>query len=228
MKQRLQEPGLPARTAQALCACAFGAATVFAGATLLAATPASASELVTNGGFEDRSFGDFTGWVQPSLLDFSSVECPGPAPVDPTVLAAPQGDCYGSFGAPIGGAGTIAQGLNTTPGTNYRISFLFDSDGLTPNSLDVTWDGTSLLSLADIPATGGFVSRTLLAQATNAITTLAFDLHNDNGFLHLDAVSVAAAAAVPEPDEMALMGLALAALALSRRSRRSGFLPPEE
>jgi PEP-CTERM motif-containing protein len=227
MKQGLQRFALRARGVQAVFACAFSAAAALGGTALLTATPAAA-ELVTNGGFEDRSMGDFTGWVQPSLLDFTSVQCPGPSSADPLVPAAPEGDCYARFGAPIGGAGTIAQGLNTDPGSNYRISFMYDSDGNTPNLLSVTFGGATLLSLMDIADTPGFVTRSFVAQATDPITTLSFDLHNNVGYLYLDAVSVTAAATVPEPGALALTALALAGLALSRRSRRDGILPPEE
>lgn len=227
MKQPLQRYALRARGVRAFFACGFTAAAALGGTALLTATPAAA-ELVTNGGFEDRSMGDFTGWVQPSVLEFSDVQCPGPSPVDPLMLAAPEGDCYARFGAPIGGAGTIAEGLNTNPGSNYRISFMYDSDGNTPNLLSVSFGGATLLSLSDIADTAGFVTRSFVAQATDPMTTLSFDLHNNVGYLYLDAVSVTAAATVPEPGALALTALALAGLAFSRRSRRGGFLPPEE
>jgi hypothetical protein len=177
------------------------------------ALPAAADNLLLNGGFE---LGDFTDWVGLDNFEFSDVLCPGAVPADPTEQAPAEGDCYARFG-PEGSVGTLAQGINTTPGQTYAIDFAFASDGGLPNSASASFGSTLLASGTDIPSTSGYVTRHFTAVATGTNTTLSFSFRDDEGYLLLDAVSVTA---VPEPTTVALIGLALSALALSRRRTR--------
>jgi hypothetical protein len=183
----------------------------FAGALAFAfALPAAADNLLLNGGFE---LGDFTDWVGLDNFEFSDVQCPGAVPADPTDQAPAEGDCYARFG-PEGSVGTLAQGLNTTPGQTYAIDFAFASDGGLPNSASASFGSTLLASGTDIPSTSGFVTQHFTAVATGTNTTLSFSFRDDAGYLLLDAVSVTA---IPEPASIALIAVALSALALRRR-----------
>src|SRR5437868_6717228 len=84
---------------------------------------AHGDELLVNGGFET---GDLTGWVPLDNFIFTGVECGGPP-------LAFEGNCD-LYSGPTGTPGTLAQGINTEPGTNYRISFALQNDGGPPNS----------------------------------------------------------------------------------------------
>ncbi len=181
-------------------------AAVFAAATLAAGTigPANASLLV-NGGFET---GDFTGWVQLGNTGFTGVACPGPGP------NVAEGNCSAFLG-PSGSDGTLAQGFNTVVGQHYLITFDFLSDGSAPGDFSAVFDGVTLVSLTDPPASGGFKSFSFVETATVPNSTLAFNFRNDSGLYYLDAVSVAA----PEPASMALVGVALAGLWAGRRRK---------
>ena len=182
---------------------------VAVGLALSAIGPASATELLVNGGFETE---DLTGWVPLNNFSFSFVQCPGP---DSTV---DEGNCSFRSG-PIGSDGTLAQGFNTDVGSPYRISFAFLSDGSSPADFSAVFDGIPLVSFVDPPASG-FQSFSFVETATLASSTLEFNFRNDTGFYYLDAVSAVSASVVPEPASISLLGVGLISLWAGRRRRR--------
>lgn len=189
----------------------LAAGALLVGVALAFAPVAGADQLLVNGGFED---GDFTGWVDLNGLDNSNVICPDPT--DSTHVPPFEGQCYGEFG-PTGHVGTLAQGFNTVPGQSYVVSFAMASDGGVPNFFSATFDGVTLLSGANLPSTNGFVPHTFVAAANDTQTTLSFNFQDDPGHLLLDAVSVSAVGAVPEPSVLGLLAIGLAGLAWRRR-----------
>lgn len=168
------------------------------------------ANIVSNAGFET---GDFTGWTQTGDTTFNGVQCPGAGFVQ-------SGNCDAFFG-PVGTLGGITQNLSTVAGTFYDISFWLDPDGANPSQFIFNWDGGAAeLSLSNMPDTG-FVEYNFHLLASSATTSLSFSFRDDAGFIFLDTVTVnAATTSVPEPTTLALAGLAILGLAVTRRRRQ--------
>jgi hypothetical protein len=176
-------------------------ALALAGLAALPERASAGSNLVQNGGFET---GDLSGWTEVGNTGYGAVTCGG----------APEGNCEAFFG-PIGSLGGIAQSIATTPGGEYFIDFILNSDGGTPGAFEVDFGGHTLLSLTNPPAAGdqGFI---LDAMATDANTILQIQFQDDSGFMFLDGVQVSS---VPEPASLALMSAGLLALAAGRKRK---------
>jgi hypothetical protein len=173
---------------------------------LAVAAPARADtigNLLVNGGFEEL---DFTGWNLDDPSGFSLVQCaPG------TQVA--EGFCAAFLGT-AGQDGTLSQSFATQPGQNYHLSFAFLWDG-TPLSFTASINDIPLFMRVDPPALADFRTAHRFFRAAGPTTTLSFTFRDDPGFIGLDAVAVT----VPEPGSAALIGLALAGLALARTRR---------
>jgi hypothetical protein len=134
----------------------------------------SGPNLVVNGDFET---GDFTGWT----TDSGSVT---------TGSTYAHSGTYGAEFGPVGSLGYLSQTLSTTPGTSYVLSFWLDSpDGENPNEFQVSWDGTTLLDEANIPAIG-WTNIQFVVTATDTSTVLQFGFRDDPTYLGFDDVSV--------------------------------------
>ena len=147
-----------------------------------------ASNLVANCGFET---GDFTSWTL--------------ANTNNTLVASAfdEGPNSGSFFAALGNVGSdgsVSQTLATTAGQTYTFNFFLASDGGTPSDFQAQWDGVSLVSLVNTPATP-YLPYTFTVTGTGS-DTINFLERNDPSWWGLDDVSVVAATATPEPSSL--------------------------
>jgi Carbohydrate binding domain/PEP-CTERM motif len=174
-------------------------------AMAVAAAPwAGAAGLVVNGDFET---GTLAGWTQSGNTDFSGV--------DP--FAAHSG-AFGAFFGPES-AGALSQTLTTVAGTSYKVDFWLElDDSAQPNLFSWTWGGAAQSPSFSNAAAFDYTEYSATVTATGASTALSFSFTNPQSFWLLDDVSVTAVTTpVPEPENFALLGVGLAALAWRRR-----------
>lgn len=151
--------------------------------------------IVTNGDFET---GDFSGW---SLSGDTNNAFVGNSPY-PTHT--------GDFAAQLatnGNLGFLSQDLTTTTGALYDVSFWLNSDGVTPNDLQLYLGGFLAYDQPDIPNTSGWVEFAGQFQAFGPTTTLSIGFRDDTSHLGLDDVSVTLNS-IPEPSVLTLAGVA--------------------
>jgi hypothetical protein len=194
-----------------------GSSVVAVALFLVAVGPARAN-FITNGDFEA---GSFAGW-QTSFLGASHV----------------QTGTSGSYGPHSGNNfALLAQSPSTpvvlsqtfsdpTPGEALTIKFWLASDGSTPNGFTATFNGVTLFSATNIPATGStiplpYTLHTFSVTSTSS-NTLTFSAFDGPSFLALDDVEAnpAGVTAVPEPASLTLLGIGAISLLGYRRVRR--------
>jgi hypothetical protein len=175
---------------------------------LLPVAGASATELVTDGGFEA---GDLGAWSLTDSSGFSGLTTPGHSGSYAAALGAEQTD------------GTLGQVLSTVNGQSYSLTFWLANNSDTPTTnFEVSVGGVVLDSLSN-SAVFDFQQFTYNFIASGANTQLLFTARNDDGFWFLDDVSVTESRdtnPAPEPMTLSLLGAGLAGFGAMRRMRK--------
>jgi len=173
-----------------------------------AAVSASATELVTNGGFET---GSLSGWTLTGSTDHSNV-----------VTSPVHSGAYAYSNGAVGGAGVLSQVVNTVAGQSYDFSFWLRNEGGTPNGFTASLGNAVLQSFTNVGGSFDFTHFTGTVVAATNGSTLSFAFRQDPSFWELDDVSLTSAVGgVPEPASWAMMITGfLAAGAMIRANRR--------
>lgn len=137
------------------------------------------SQLWTNGGFES---GDFSGWSRSGNTGGSSV-----------VSGNANYVHSGTFGAQMGPSttpGYLGQGIPTDISQTYTLSFwLANSSGTGPNNFGVTWNGSSILALTNLPSFA-FTNYQFDLTAWRPSEFLQFQFQNNPSWFGFDDVTV--------------------------------------
>jgi subtilase family serine protease len=180
-----------------------------AGTNLIAALSATSTvdnqQLVRDGGFET---GYFTDWVLygNTVIDgnFYNVV------TDSRYFSVVHSGVYGAF-LGDGSVAILAQGLVTSPGQKYLLSFWLDNP-TSPNNgsgqfFEVNWNtngtATNTIFALPIPTAFSWTNLTFVLAATGTNTTLQFGAENIPNYFGLDDVSVVP---VPPPSFSAVTG----------------------
>jgi len=168
--------------------------------------PAAHADLITNGGFET---GDFTGWTQSGWL----IDTTNP---NSGVYDASTG-CAGASCTTIGdpNAAYLYQDVATTAGTNYTLSFFYDSGQLATNASEllVLWGDpnapnlSTVVDFVNVDTSSAYVEYTGTVTATSVTSQLEFFGRQDLDFYSLDDVSLTGGtvSSVPEPEPFLLV-----------------------
>jgi len=174
----------------------------------------AAGNLIHNCGFET---GSLTNWIATPAASGSDFGVGGVAH-------------SGAFGAFFGDTASqydqIFQGVPTTPGDRYELSYYFQSDGGVPNAGFVGWyDGTFhvLGGATNIPAFSWILEDFSFVATTNT-TGIDFGAYDGPGYLTIDDVvlrDIGRDVSVPEPFTLGIFGAGLAgAIAMRRRKHK--------
>jgi hypothetical protein len=150
-------------------------------ATSQTATLTVSANLVQNGGFET---GDFTSWTQFGNTNYTAVT---------TNSAYVHSGQYGAELGPVSTLGYLSQAVPTSAGETYLLSlWLTNPSGETPNEFLVAWNGTTLFDQTSLGALA-WTNLQFIVTATSSSTVLEFGFRDDQAYLGLDDISVAAA-----------------------------------
>jgi alpha-tubulin suppressor-like RCC1 family protein len=132
--------------------------------------------IVANGGFETH---DFTGWTLVGSFGNS---------VATNSASVHSGHCAAQMGQ-VGSLAFLSQTLSLTPGTNYLLSFWLNCDGQVPNQFSASWNGTTLLDITNLPATG-WTNMQFAVGGGGFGAVIEFGFRDDPGYIGFDDVSV--------------------------------------
>ena len=146
---------------------------------------------ILNGGFET---GTFTNWNSSGAFGVQSIS---------TAAYYRHSGTYGAQLSASGALRDLSQTLSTTPGAVYSISFWLDNPvSHTNNEIQVSWNGTVLLDMTNLPVIG-WTNIQLMVTATASVSVLQFGYRNDTAYFGLDDVSVSSV----QPTGIAGIGL---------------------
>jgi uncharacterized repeat protein (TIGR03803 family) len=167
------------------------------GATIIGSGPAIAvvyPSSILNGGFET---GTFTNWTAGGNFGQSS-----PSASANYVHSGKYGAALSAYGS----LGYLSQTLSTLPGAVYSISFwLHNPASKNNNEFQVSWNGTVLLDMTNLPVTG-WTNIQLTVTAAPGDAVLKFGYRNDTAYFGLDDISVSSAAQPPGIAGISLSG----------------------
>lgn len=181
---------------------------------LASASAIASPNLVTNGSFEDGA----TGWNM-TMGVYNTATHSGSFTAGTGCVGH---DCVSTLGA----GSFFGQTVATEIGATYDLSLWVAETAYGTSELSVFWNGlivADIINPANYTYYTGFVEYVFHNLTATALTS-SFEIHGrqDPAGIYFDDISlVQAASAVPEPGSIALLGLGLAAAALTRRKAKA-------